>query len=150
MNATQFSIPGICCASLTDRGRIRVRNEDNLLIQPWPNARALLAVLADGMGGKDGGEVTSAIIVEQFRKLIDDPFPSTRVELFDSLRLRFYESERALKYRASLTFSLRSMGATTIAAVIQPDSLLFLYAGDCRLYHFHTGKPPLQQAEAKT
>ena len=142
MSGTQVSIPGICCASKTDRGSMRERNEDKLLIQAWPDAKALFVVLADGMGGKEGGHVASAIIVDEFRKLLDHPLPSTRVDLFDSLLRRFYEAERALKYRASLTFSLRSMGATAIAAVIQPDSLLFLYAGDCRLYHFHAEEPP--------
>jgi protein phosphatase len=142
MIATQASIDGIGCASITDRGRVRERNEDKVLIQAWPDAEALFVVLADGMGGKEGGRVASAIIVDEFRKLLDHPLSSSRVELFGALHRCFYEAERSLKYHASLTFSLRSMGATVIAAVIEPDSLLFLYAGDCRLYHFHANEPP--------
>ena len=54
----------------------------------------------------------------------------------------FYLAERTLKFQASLNSAFRSMGATTIAAVIEPNEILFLYAGDCRLYHFHPEEPP--------
>ena len=47
---------------LTDSGRVREHNEDNLIIVKNKNNEYLLAV-ADGMGGHKAGEVASSIAI---------------------------------------------------------------------------------------
>lgn len=49
--------------SATDVGRVRTQNQDDLAVEPP------VFVVADGMGGHDGGEVASAIVVEELRAL---------------------------------------------------------------------------------
>ena len=44
-------------AALTDTGRTRVNNEDSVAVDPATG----LAVLADGMGGYNAGEVASGM-----------------------------------------------------------------------------------------
>ena len=47
---------------LTDTGKIRDHNEDNVIILSNDKGEYLLAV-ADGMGGHKAGEVASAIVI---------------------------------------------------------------------------------------
>ena len=48
---------------LTDAGKVREHNEDNLIILKNSNDEYLLAV-ADGMGGHKAGEVASSIAIK--------------------------------------------------------------------------------------
>ena len=50
---------------LTDTGKIREHNEDNVIILSNDNQEYILAV-ADGMGGHKAGEVASAIVINHF------------------------------------------------------------------------------------
>ena len=52
--------------SLTDSGKVRDHNEDNLLVLKNSNDEYLLAV-ADGMGGHKAGEVASGIVVDYLK-----------------------------------------------------------------------------------
>lgn len=74
--------PNIESAGLTDRGRVREKNEDAFVIatlqrslliqnaspavQGWftGNSAGLLLVVADGMGGQGGGDVASKVAIE--------------------------------------------------------------------------------------
>lgn len=142
MNLLESSIPGVMWAAATDRGRIRERNEDSAAVVPWPENDKVLIVLADGMGGHEGGHVASRIVVERFSGMVRASLPHDPAERFEALLACFYDAERDLRKQGGIYFSLRAMGATAIAAIVEPTSLLFLYAGDCRLYHFHDGDAP--------
>jgi protein phosphatase len=52
----------------TDVGLVREVNEDSYLADPP------VFVVADGMGGHDGGDVASLIVVEEFGRLADDGY----------------------------------------------------------------------------
>lgn len=68
---TRQQAPAQYCAMVarTDVGRRRDNNEDAVTIhpsaQPWP-----IAVLADGMGGYNAGEVASAMAISLVLSLI--------------------------------------------------------------------------------
>src|SRR5258708_31015066 len=71
--------PGIEAASLTDIGRLRSNNEDSYLY--WePDSdddflrKGRLAVIADGMGGHEGGQEASRLAVETVRHVYDHSF----------------------------------------------------------------------------
>lgn len=58
---------------MTDAGKVRTHNEDNVIILNNNNNEFILAV-ADGMGGHKAGEVASNIAIEHVR----DSFEETR------------------------------------------------------------------------
>src|SRR5258708_23935668 len=71
--------PGIEAASLTDVGRQRSNNEDSYLY--WePDSdddflrKGRLAIVADGMGGYEGGQEASRLAVETVRAIYDNSF----------------------------------------------------------------------------
>jgi PPM family protein phosphatase len=132
----------------THPGKKREINEDNYLLESWPDKSAILAVVADGMGGHRGGEVASKIAVDTFRKLLKQPLPSETLARRDELLLKaFYDAEKAIEEQACQDFGLMNMGTTIIAAIITPTELIHLYAGDCRLYHFRGDSPPYITAD---
>jgi PPM family protein phosphatase len=132
----------------THPGKKREINEDNYLLESWPDKSAILAVVADGMGGHRGGEVASKIAVDTFRELLKQPLPSETLARRDELLLKaFYDAEKAIEEQACQDFGLMNMGTTIIAAIITPTELIHLYAGDCRLYHFRGDSPPYITAD---
>src|SRR5271169_5649815 len=73
--------PGVEVASLSDVGCQRENNEDSYLY--WEPAedeefqlKGRLAVIADGMGGHEGGQEASRIAVETVREVYDQNFRS--------------------------------------------------------------------------
>jgi serine/threonine protein phosphatase PrpC len=104
----------------TDIGR-RSLNEDCFLADP----RLGLAVVADGMGGHQHGEVASAIVVEILQQEATRGSP-----LSAAIQLSHSEVKRAaLDGRGG-----KDMGAAVVAAVFTDHDYEIGWVGDCRAY----------------
>jgi serine/threonine protein phosphatase PrpC len=126
-------------AGVTDVGRHRQRNEDAI---DW-DVKLGVAMVADGMGGNQGGNVAS---VTALRSIKDD----LRRALADSQR--HGERSRTRDVRGSLVVELvrranqgvrksaardnrlSGMGTTLVMALAGPDFLTVAHVGDSRLY----------------
>ena len=73
----------------TDVGLVREVNEDALLASPP------VFVVADGMGGHEGGDVASRIVVEEFARLVGDDYDPRHGGELVSQALR--ESQRRIQ-----------------------------------------------------
>jgi serine/threonine protein phosphatase PrpC len=129
--------------ALTITGR-RNNNEDAISARPDLG----LYVVADGMGGYEGGEVASAIAVDSITELvrrtagdadctwpyaIDPQRSPTENELLVATRLA---NDRIAARRVG---ELRDMGSTVVALRIAGDRAIVAHVGDSRLYRLRAG-----------
>lgn len=128
--------PGIEAASLTDVGLHRADNEDSSLY--WePDSdedfkrKGRLAIVADGMGGYEGGQEASRLAVETVRDLYDRDFsgdPKT------TLVTAFQTAHDNIQRFAFEHPEFQGMGTTCTAVAIVGGQLWFAHVGDSRLY----------------
>lgn len=126
-------------AQKTDIGKAREINEDSKFVDLWSNGQALLAVVADGLGGHNGGEQASGIAVDVLKQMLDSPFPLDPRQQYELLLAKLYQAHNSIGDFAAKHRELDGMGTTIIAAIVSPAGLVHLYAGDCRLYLFRQG-----------
>ena len=123
------------------RGKVREENQDRFLLElvsGWGETGALLAMVADGMGGHQGGSQAASIAVQTvFESLTSRP---PGVHLYDQLAASFVDADNAIRQRALQDTSLTTMGTTGVATVCFPGECVHLYTGDSRLYHFRGGE----------
>lgn len=136
------SAPGTVadCAAATHGGPVRVHNEDHCLtlmeeaIATRPR-RYLLAV-ADGLGGRNAGEVASETAIESLAASFRDHGPDNPHKwIVRSLR----RANLAVFDRACSDPAYRSMQTTLTAVLIQGDRVLIGHVGDSRAYRFRQG-----------
>jgi len=128
--------PGIEAASLTDVGRQRSNNEDSYIY--WePDSdedfrrKGRLAVIADGMGGYEGGQEASRLAVETVRSVYDNAFAGDPQEtLVDA----FAAAHQNIQRFAQEHPQFYGMGTTCTALAIVDRQLSFAHVGDSRLY----------------
>jgi protein phosphatase len=116
-------------AGLTDVGRQREANEDNLVL-----AAPVFAV-ADGMGGARAGEVASQIAAEAFR---DPRDPAQTPE--QQLERVVQEANRRIYDLALRDQSRRGMGTTLTATLVDGDCVSIGHVGDSRAYRLRAGE----------
>ena len=112
----------------SDPGRVRANNEDCIDF----DARLGIAVLADGMGGQNAGEVAAGVAVAALmRDLRKAPTcdGATLVRAFDV-------ANREVRELAAGRREYNGMGTTLVAAVVTDGAALIAHAGDSRAYAF--------------
>jgi len=134
--------PGIAVASLTDVGRQRSNNEDSSLYWEPSTAeefgrKGRLAVVADGMGGYEGGQEASRLAVETVQQVYDSLFEE---DPQDALILALGEAHRKIQRYGEEHPELQGMGTTCTALCIVGRELSFAHVGDSRLYLAREGK----------
>jgi serine/threonine protein phosphatase PrpC len=127
---------GIEVASLTNVGRQRENNEDAYLY--WEPSRddelarkGCLAIVADGMGGYEGGHEASQLAVDTVREVYERAFHTDpQTTLLEAFALAH---ERIRKYAEGHP-GFQGMGTTCTAVVLRGRRLYFAHIGDSRLY----------------
>ena len=128
--------PGIEAASLTDVGLQRENNEDSLLY--WEpdtdqefRRKGRLAIVADGMGGYEGGQEASRIAVETVRHLYDRDYAGDPQAALLNAFLAAHDSIQRYAFEHPQFYG---MGTTCTALAIVDRQLYFAHVGDSRLY----------------
>lgn len=133
--------PGMEVVSLTDVGCQREDNEDSLAYWEAADGAAFarlgrLAIVADGMGGCEGGQFASRIAVDSVQESYSSAQAGDPQELLlGAVRL----ANVRVQEKAQAIPGLRGMGTTLTAAAIVDGKLHFAHVGDSRLYLFRNG-----------
>lgn len=133
--------PGFELANLTDVGCVRERNEDYYgYFEPDDDdafrTSGRLLVIADGMGGYEGGEVASGIAVETVRQT----WSAGGGEPGELLVTAFSNAQTAILNHGREHPELAGMGTTCTAAAVIGDVLYYAHTGDSRLYLIREGQ----------
>ena len=132
---------GVEAAGLSDIGCQRENNEDSFAYWESENdavfdVKGRLAVVADGMGGYEGGQEASHLAVETVLEVYGNSTDSSADGLLvEALRT----AHERIRERATANPSLYGMGTTCTAAAIIADRLYFAHVGDSRLYLLRSG-----------
>jgi PPM family protein phosphatase len=128
--------PGIELASTSDIGCQRENNEDRYAYwEPEGDEefarKGRLAIVADGMGGHEGGQEASRIAVEAIQEVFSE---SSGADPQSLLVTGFQIAhERILEYAEGHP-ELHGMGTTATAIAILGNELYYAHVGDSRLY----------------
>lgn len=124
----------------SDVGLHRENNEDAVRV----DAALGLAILADGMGGYNAGEVASAMAVDVIARemglhLKGGNPPRTVRDLRRVMDICVGQANRAIYDAAHSTAAYAGMGTTLVMASLLGDALLVGHAGDSRAYRWRGG-----------
>ena len=127
-----------------DPGRARSNNEDSVATEDG----VALAVLADGMGGYNAGEVasnmaTTFIRTELGRWLQEASVTASDAEVRRAMDICVDNANRAIFNAANSNPQYAGMGTTLVVAVFRDNRLLLGHVGDSRCYRLRAGR--LQQ-----
>lgn len=132
--------------AMTDVGIKRNHNEDCVLISPSHG----IAVLADGMGGYNAGEVASAMAVEMIatslkeeilalpQAEIDKETGFTRESVL--VRQAIKNANDAIYQEAQTKAECAGMGTTVLAAAFYGNHITAAHVGDSRMYRLRDKK----------
>jgi protein phosphatase len=119
---------------LTNIGCRRTTNEDaGEVVRPSDRVLAdkgVLMMVADGMGGCEGGEIASQLAVETVRR----SYYASRAEIAVALVRALQDANGAIHRLSRQRPELQGMGTTCTALVLCQDLAWVVYVGDTRLY----------------
>jgi protein phosphatase len=132
LNVEAYSHQGMTGKNNEDRYAVasfRVSEKDNTPV--------LFAVLADGIGGHNGGEVAAELAVNHIMQCVargDGKFSRNVIE--EAIN----EASSAIAAHSATNDNLKGMGATSAIAWIIDNKLYTAYVGDSRIYLMRGGR----------
>lgn len=119
---------------LTDAGKVREHNEDNVIIIKNNNNEYLMAV-ADGMGGHRAGEVASSIAVNILNeKFLNMDTVGDKAHAVNWLREVVNDINNEIFKYTSENEDSKGMGTTLVVSILTSEYLLFGNIGDSSGY----------------
>lgn len=120
----------------TDIGKARETNQDYYEI-PNQGEELPLFILADGMGGYNGGEIASKLAVDASKKYIINNFKETekdKIHLQELIRSAIEYANMVVYEKALENEDLTNMGTTLEICLIYNNRAYIGHVGDSRIY----------------
>ena len=124
----------------TDVGLRRHENQDTFAVEH--GEKLLIAVVRDGMGGAEGGQIASSLAVETFMKEIRALLRAdmTAGQLRELASFCVAKANTAVYQRALQDPAYQGMGTTLVSAVAGERDAVICNVGDSRAYLIHNGE----------
>ena len=121
----------------TDQGKVRTNNEDFVC---WDVARGL-AVLADGMGGLNAGEIASEVAATSAMKVLHQQTDCQEVSEQSRLLIEAINTANEAVFELSSTrYDYQGMGTTLVVSRVVGDTCFVAHVGDSRIYRYANGQ----------
>ncbi|RXZ77017.1 Stp1/IreP family PP2C-type Ser/Thr phosphatase [Paenibacillaceae bacterium] len=121
-------------ANRSDIGRIRLVNEDRASVELLDSG-VTLAIVADGMGGHQAGDVASQLAVEAFREALCHTAAETDIDSAKQvMRQAILQANEVVYDMASQNEQYHNMGTTVVAAMLFAEQAIIGHIGDSRAY----------------
>lgn len=119
-------------------GCVRTNNEDNFVLKQQWDEQHILAVVIDGVGGYEGGEVAADIAAHSITEYLDNHSNGDCLELMKQAVI--YANNRIYQER-KIHYELSRMSCVLTAALIDLNAMRInmAHVGDTRLYQFTDG-----------
>lgn len=119
----------------TDVGKVRVSNQDSFCIKTMTDGN-ILAVVCDGMGGANAGNVASGLAVDSISGFVERSYRTNMsgIELSNILKNAIISANIEVYDASKKKTELKGMGTTVVAAIVTDDSLIISHVGDSRAY----------------
>jgi protein phosphatase len=123
----------LAAAGLTDVGRERDHNEDNILVEPELG----LFLVADGMGGHRAGEVASALARDTIAHELRASSTGSRLQ---ALEQAIRTANARVVQEGQQNRNRKGLGTTIVAIVQDGETVGIAHAGDSRCYLMRAGQ----------
>lgn len=127
---------------ITDVGLLRHENQDTFAIERGAGDGQLIAVVCDGMGGENCGQVASRLAVrafmEEMRTVLREGMSIEQLRQAASYCVS--RANAAVNGRAAEDAACRGMGTTLVSAVTSGSTVVVCNIGDSRAYRIGAGK----------
>lgn len=130
----------------SDPGQVRPNNQDAYSVDLLdPRGNAALLMVADGMGGYEGGEIASRLAIETVRSRVLTAIAdwAERGTLGEGLVQAFDAANRAILQAQNENSECRSMGTTLTVALVWADRIIIAHMGDSKACLVHAGEATL-------
>lgn len=120
----------------TDVGKMRNMNQDCIYVSPDEESIKLY-ILADGMGGYNGGEVASSLAVESVKSYVKNYFASIQLEkesILQFIKEAMEYANRMVYQKSREVEELEEMGTTLEICLIYNNKVFIGHIGDSRVY----------------
>lgn len=126
-------------AALTDVGRIRKINEDSMHV--FTSDEYSYAIVADGMGGHEAGEVASAMAIDVIKDHIAAHMTTEldRFQAMEVMRQAFLAANSDIYAYSCANKSVMGMGTTTTMCMVRDGYVIYAHVGDSRAYMIDDG-----------
>jgi protein phosphatase len=124
---------GLISAGMCDIGQKRKTNQDSIYMNPEKN----IFIVADGMGGHNGGDIASALAVKVMPEQLLKNFDKEPIKtLISALK----KANQAIKDKGEEDTNLVGMGTTVVSFYFKDTSLYIANVGDSRAYLINRSK----------